>query len=266
MSALNKSFTQDAVYKCDCGNPEASEKWICCEGDDCPVEWYHWECVQVTDEPTGDWFCPKCSLNSQENRQLRDQPREGKMSVLPNLGKTAAARSTGTVNRKNKGGNAVADKGHVRVKKGTAIKKPTPKKARRIEWVEITSEDEDEDEEERIERETPNQDTITAERKARTKARATPSKTRLTHSHRRQGSSKRAPKPTKHAAIQPEDGNQPVSRPPGRTPSKVSMGRVAKPTTPIVVPQAPHSEPAVGVRVRFGYGKSDEGERESAGF
>ena len=262
ISALDKSSAQEAVYRCDCGKPEASEKWICCDGDDCPVKWYHWECVQVTDKPTGDWFCPKCH-DSQEKRRLLDQPRKTKTSVLPNLGKTAAARSTGTGNRKNKGGNAVADKGHVRVKKGTAIKKPTPKKTRRIEWVEITSEDEDEDEEERVERETAIQDT---KRKARTKAQTTPPNKTLTFSHRRQASSKRASKQTKHPGIQPENSNEPVSRPPAQfeparsTPAKVSMAGVAKPATPIVVPQAPHSQPAVGVRVRFGYGKSNGGE------
>ena len=187
MSASSKSSAQDAIYRCDCGDPEASEKWIRCDGDDCLVEWYHWECVQVTDEPAGDWFCPKCSQYSQEKAQLLHQPRERKTSVLPNLGKTAAARSTGTVNGKNKSGNPVAVQGHVRVKKGTAVKKPTPKKTRRTEWVEITSEDEDD--EERIERETLAQGAVTGEREARTKARATPP------NQRRQASSKRAVKP-----------------------------------------------------------------------
>ena len=209
ISALDKSFAQGAVSRCDCGDPEASAKWICCDGDDCPVEWYHWECVQVTDEPTGDWFCPKCSHKSQEKAQLLDQPQAGKTSVLPNLEKTAVARSTDTVTQKKKGGNTVADKGHVRVKKGTAIKKPTPKKTRRTEWVEITSEDEDE--EEGIKEEKTMQNAVTAERTARTKARATQQKKRLTQSQRRQGSSKRAPKPTKNASLQLEEMDKPLS-------------------------------------------------------
>ena len=212
MSASDKPTARDAVYRCDCGDPEASAKWICCDGDDCPVKWYHWECVQVTDEPTGDWLCPKCSPKAQE-RQLPDQRGEGKTPVLPNLGKTAAARSTGPVNQKKRGGNAVADKGHVRVKKGTAIKKPTPKKTTRIEWVEITSESEDEDEDEPIK---PVKDAFTAERTARMKARATqPNKTR-TQSQKRQGPSKRASKTTKEVGIQPEETNEPVSSPPLR--------------------------------------------------
>ena len=215
MSASEKSTARDTVYRCDCGDPEASANWICCDRDDCPVGWYHWKCVQVTDEPSGNWSCPKCSHKSQEKRQLPDQPTEVKTTVLPNLAKAAAARSPSTATRKKKGGNAVVDKGHVRVKKGTAIKKPTPKKTRRIEWVEITSEDEDEDEEERIK---PVKDAFTAaERTALMKARATQSNKKRTQSQKRQGSSKRASKTTKEVGFQPEEANEPVSSPSIRT-------------------------------------------------
>ena len=191
ISASNKSSAQDAVYRCDCGDPEASSKWICCDSDDCPVEWYHWECVQVTDEPTGDWFCPKCRQNSQEKRQLLDQPHEEKTSVLPTPTKTAAARPTAPANQKKKTSNPVLDKGHVRVKKGTAIKKPTPKKTRRTEWVEITSEDDDE-EEKRIDGEKAIHKAVMEKRKARTKPRAVQKNKRQSQSQRRQGDSKRA--------------------------------------------------------------------------
>lgn len=210
-SASKMSSAQDAVYRCDCGDPEASTKWICCDGDDCPVKWYHWECVQVTDEPTGDWVCPKCSHKSQEKRQLSYQPQKGKTPVLPHLDKTAAARSTGPVTPKKKGGNPVADKGHVRVKKGIAIKKPTPKKTTRTEWVEITSEDEDEDQKGGINEKNTIQDAVIDKRKARTKAPATQQNKRLTQSQRRQRSSKRASKPTKEMGLQPEEKNEPVS-------------------------------------------------------
>ena len=223
ISALNKSSAQEPVYRCDCGNSEASTNWICCDGDDCPVEWYHWECVQVTDEPIGDWFCPKCSHKLQEKRQLSDQPQAGKTSVLPNLGKTAAARSTGTVTQKKKGGNTVADKGHVRVKKGTAIKKPTPKKTRRTEWVKITSDDEDD--EERIDEEQRIHNAVIEKRKAQRKARATQQNKRRAQSQKRQGPSKRVSKMTKEVGILPEEKEKfsfgPLNQPranPGRRP------------------------------------------------
>ncbi len=31
-----------------------------CEGDDCRYEWFHFECVGLTEEPKGSWYCPEC--------------------------------------------------------------------------------------------------------------------------------------------------------------------------------------------------------------
>ena len=234
MSALDKSTAQNPVYRCDCGDPEASTKWICCDGDDCPVEWYHWECVQVTEEPTGDWFCPKCSHKSKEKVQLVDESQKGKTPVLPNLDKTAAARSTGPATQKKKGGNPVLDKGHVRVKKGTAIKKPTPKKSRRTEWVEITSDDEDD--EDRIEEEIKIHNAVIEKRRAQRKARATQQNKKRTQSQRRQGSSKRASKTMKEVGILPEEKE------------KLSFSPLNHPRpNPGRRPQTPPSKHAIGV-------------------
>ena len=34
---------------------------VMCEGEDCPVGWWHYECAGFTDEPTMDhWFCKYC--------------------------------------------------------------------------------------------------------------------------------------------------------------------------------------------------------------
>ncbi len=33
---------------------------IACDGDSCPIEWFHWDCVDVVTEPVGDWYCPDC--------------------------------------------------------------------------------------------------------------------------------------------------------------------------------------------------------------
>lgn len=31
-----------------------------CEADDCPIEWFHYGCVGLTEEPKGVWYCPNC--------------------------------------------------------------------------------------------------------------------------------------------------------------------------------------------------------------
>ncbi|XP_050302675.1 inhibitor of growth protein 5 isoform X4 [Anthonomus grandis grandis] len=33
---------------------------IGCDNPDCPIEWFHFACVQLTTKPKGKWYCPKC--------------------------------------------------------------------------------------------------------------------------------------------------------------------------------------------------------------
>lgn len=35
---------------------------IGCDGDECPYEWFHLQCVGLTvgTRPRGKWFCPNC--------------------------------------------------------------------------------------------------------------------------------------------------------------------------------------------------------------
>lgn len=33
---------------------------ICCDNDLCPIEWFHFSCVSLTNKPKGKWFCPRC--------------------------------------------------------------------------------------------------------------------------------------------------------------------------------------------------------------
>ena len=35
---------------------------IACDGPDCPIEWFHFSCVGITEEPETDeeWFCDQC--------------------------------------------------------------------------------------------------------------------------------------------------------------------------------------------------------------
>ncbi|XP_024081050.1 inhibitor of growth protein 5 isoform X2 [Cimex lectularius] len=33
---------------------------IGCDNPDCPIEWFHFACVNLTTKPKGKWFCPKC--------------------------------------------------------------------------------------------------------------------------------------------------------------------------------------------------------------
>ncbi|XP_012277875.1 uncharacterized protein LOC105698303 isoform X2 [Orussus abietinus] len=50
----------DNVYcYCRCPYDEVSEM-IACDGEDCRIEWFHFECVGIMVPPKGKWYCPDC--------------------------------------------------------------------------------------------------------------------------------------------------------------------------------------------------------------
>ena len=170
----------EAVCKCTCGEPDASEDWICCDGDDCPVGWYHMECVPLTEEPSGKWLCPRCSPTSSNDAELLRKERGSKRALFPKLGKATATSSKGAFDGGKKSGRVVREKAPVRAKKGIAIKKASPKKERSkwVGYVETSSEDE-EDHKKSVE---AAQIAVTVAEGRRTKAQTTQSEGRLTKS------------------------------------------------------------------------------------
>lgn len=44
---------------CRCPYDEVSEM-IACDGEDCRIEWFHFECVDIMVPPKGKWYCPDC--------------------------------------------------------------------------------------------------------------------------------------------------------------------------------------------------------------
>lgn len=34
---------------------------IGCDNENCPIEWFHFQCVDLSCKPKGKWFCPSCS-------------------------------------------------------------------------------------------------------------------------------------------------------------------------------------------------------------
>ena len=45
---------------------------VACENEDCPIEWFHLQCLGLTSPPNGDWFCPHCK-QEKEKMQLKQQ-------------------------------------------------------------------------------------------------------------------------------------------------------------------------------------------------
>lgn len=39
----------------------AHGEMIACDNEDCPIEWFHYACVNLTRKPRNSWICPICS-------------------------------------------------------------------------------------------------------------------------------------------------------------------------------------------------------------
>lgn len=34
---------------------------VMCDNKDCPIEWFHFQCVGLLAKPKGKWYCEQCS-------------------------------------------------------------------------------------------------------------------------------------------------------------------------------------------------------------
>lgn len=48
----------EPVY-CYCRRVSFGEM-VACDNPDCAVEWFHFECVGMTEQPKGKWYCRDC--------------------------------------------------------------------------------------------------------------------------------------------------------------------------------------------------------------
>lgn len=46
---------------CICGQVSYGEM-IACDNDDCPIKWFHIECIGLKSLPKGKWYCSECSV------------------------------------------------------------------------------------------------------------------------------------------------------------------------------------------------------------
>ncbi|XP_038067203.1 inhibitor of growth protein 3-like [Patiria miniata] len=42
-----------------------------CDNSNCPIEWFHYGCVGITNPPKGKWFCPQCTV-AMKRREKKD--------------------------------------------------------------------------------------------------------------------------------------------------------------------------------------------------
>ncbi|GAB7366249.1 hypothetical protein MBLNU230_g7806t1 [Neophaeotheca triangularis] len=55
----NDEEENDTTLYCYCSKVSYGDM-VCCDNDDCGIQWFHWDCVELKREPEGEWLCPDC--------------------------------------------------------------------------------------------------------------------------------------------------------------------------------------------------------------
>ncbi|KAJ6251440.1 chromatin modification-related protein yng2 [Anaeramoeba flamelloides] len=61
-----------------CGRILEDEDWVMCDNKNCERKWFHYSCVNITEPPKGDWYCPSCRNNSQFNKNNKKKKSKNK--------------------------------------------------------------------------------------------------------------------------------------------------------------------------------------------
>lgn len=56
----NSGVPENEPLYCFC-NRIAFGDMIACDNEDCPIEWFHYPCVNLSKKPKNSWICPMCS-------------------------------------------------------------------------------------------------------------------------------------------------------------------------------------------------------------
>nr|CAD2138352.1 unnamed protein product [Meloidogyne enterolobii] len=66
--------TDDRAW-CYCKQGSAGNM-VACDSKNCPYEWFHYECVGITQPPKGRWYCPTCSMKLSSAMRSRSASSE----------------------------------------------------------------------------------------------------------------------------------------------------------------------------------------------
>ena len=69
--AAASTSDKPSTHHCSCGAPDKNPM-IGCDDANCPVQWYHWECVGLVREPRGNtWYCDNCKGHNVQKKRPR---------------------------------------------------------------------------------------------------------------------------------------------------------------------------------------------------
>ena len=85
---------EDGLY-CVCRQPESGDM-IACDRDQCTAEWFHFQCVGISEPPEGEWFCKECLISDKvllNTRYVRKENQQLKLYRCEECGKTFNQKS-----------------------------------------------------------------------------------------------------------------------------------------------------------------------------
>ncbi|KAJ8387367.1 hypothetical protein AAFF_G00157440 [Aldrovandia affinis] len=59
-SQVDWAYDPNEPRYCICNQVSYGEM-VGCDNQDCPIEWFHYGCVGLTEAPKGKWYCPQCT-------------------------------------------------------------------------------------------------------------------------------------------------------------------------------------------------------------
>ncbi|EPR79600.1 PHD finger domain protein [Spraguea lophii 42_110] len=59
LTEIEEAMEDERRKYCICQS-DISDNMIACDNEQCDVEWYHYKCIGLTEQPYGDWICNKC--------------------------------------------------------------------------------------------------------------------------------------------------------------------------------------------------------------
>ncbi|XP_056132537.1 inhibitor of growth protein 3 isoform X1 [Lampris incognitus] len=59
-SQVDWTYDPNEPRYCICNQVSYGEM-VGCDNTDCPIEWFHYGCVGLTEAPKGKWYCPQCT-------------------------------------------------------------------------------------------------------------------------------------------------------------------------------------------------------------
>lgn len=62
MAAAQQPMDENAEVYCTCRKVSFGNM-VACDGKNCKIEWFHYSCVDIKEEPKGAWYCPDCAAS-----------------------------------------------------------------------------------------------------------------------------------------------------------------------------------------------------------